>query len=115
MPKVKNLSGAGLDLLRYRILPDSRVLCPDGTVTSDLPGEVACTTQAKHLVDTGALEIAGYAKTEPPAPPKEPEAEPVGTPLPEVEPEEAEDEKGEESSGDSSSSSSSRRRRRRGK
>lgn len=59
MPKVKNLKGKGVSLLRYRILPDGRVQDPHGHVLDLLPFEIAHTAQALRLVKDGYIEIEG--------------------------------------------------------
>lgn len=59
MPKVKNLKGKGVPLLRHRILPDGRVQDPKGHVHDLLPFELAHTPQALRLVKEGWIEIEG--------------------------------------------------------
>jgi len=61
MPKVKNLSGKGIPLLRHRILPDGRVQDPKGHVHDLLPHELAHTAQALRLVKEGWIEIEGLS------------------------------------------------------
>ena len=61
MPKVKNLKGKGVSLLRYRILPDGRVQDPHGHILNLLPHEIAHTSQALRLVKEGYIEIEGLS------------------------------------------------------
>lgn len=65
MPAVKNISGKSVELLRHRVLADSRVMDPKGKFLDHLPSSIAWTPQARRLVQGRALEIEGYAKAEP--------------------------------------------------
>jgi hypothetical protein len=76
MPKVWNLTKKGVPLLRWRVLPDNRVLDPQGRIHDQLPDDVGYSAQAKRLCELGVLNIEGVswfpepekAKKAPPAP-----------------------------------------------
>lgn len=59
MPKVKNLTGKGLSLLRHRILPDGRVQDAKGNILLELPFAVAHTAQALRFVKQGLIAFEG--------------------------------------------------------
>jgi hypothetical protein len=61
MPIVVNVTSKGIDLLRWRILPNSRIaVSPDGRMTEDVPPSVAYSDRAKELAADGYLLIEGY-------------------------------------------------------
>lgn len=62
MAKVTNVSSKTVSVLRWKLLPDGRVISPMGELTSDVPDKVAYSQQAKHLADQGILSIEGYSK-----------------------------------------------------
>ena len=63
MPKVKYIekNGSGVSVMRWRFLPDGRVLDPKGKLKSIVPAEVAYSAAAKRMARTGILDIEGYA------------------------------------------------------
>lgn len=62
MPKVKYIEkgGSGVGVMRWRFLPDGRVLDPKGNVKSVVPDDVAYSNAAKRLANKGILDIEGY-------------------------------------------------------
>ena len=64
MSKVRNESGRTVTILRWKILPDGRVISPMGALVSELPDDVAYSSQAKHLADQNLLMIPGYTTLE---------------------------------------------------
>lgn len=81
--KVINKAGRTVSILRWKVLPDGRVINPLGEVKDDLPTEVAYSPQAKHLADQGLVSIRGYMSAKAPAE-KEPVSREVLPSLPEV-------------------------------
>lgn len=59
MPRVQNLSKKGIPLLRWRVLPDGRVLDPTGKVHDELPADVGYSDQAKRLCRRNLLRVEG--------------------------------------------------------
>jgi hypothetical protein len=88
MPKVKYIEkgGSGASIMRWRFLPDGRVLDPHGQVKAQVPDDVAYSPAAKRMADRGILDIEGYVV------PKKKEAapSPVVTSVKEEEPKTAE-------------------------
>jgi hypothetical protein len=84
MAKVKytEKGGSGVSVMRWRVLPNGKILDPRGNVRAQLPDDVAYSRAAKRLADRGALSIEGYTpakKTSPvPAPKKDPTNKQVG-------------------------------------
>jgi hypothetical protein len=62
MPKVKYIEkgGPGASVMRWRFLPDGRVLDPHGRVKAQVPDDVAYSPAAKRMADKGILDIEGY-------------------------------------------------------
>lgn len=61
MPKVFNPREEGVNILRWRLLPKSRIFIdPSGRLVEDVPSYVAYSPQAKALADQGLLRIEGY-------------------------------------------------------
>lgn len=62
MPKVKYIEkgGSGASIMRWRFLPDGRVLDPHGQVKAQVPDDVAYSPAAKRMADRGILDIEGY-------------------------------------------------------
>jgi hypothetical protein len=60
MSKVRNESGRTVTILRWKVLPDGRVISPMGVVASDLPDDVVYSSQARHLADQNLITIEGY-------------------------------------------------------
>lgn len=94
MPKVRNDSGRVIPLLRWKILPDSRVISPLGEIKTEFPADMAYSPQAKRLADQKLITIEGYMVAgSSAAPAKKPVAEPVKPapapkPAPQAEPDE---------------------------
>jgi len=87
MPRVKYIekNGTGASVMRWRFLPDGRILDPHGNVKKMVPDDVAYSQAAKRMADKGILDIEGYAAPKAAvkkAPPPAPKAE-VPTPAPE--------------------------------
>lgn len=83
MPQVENTTNRTISVLRWKILPDGRIISPMGAIVAEMPNEVAYSPQVKHLADQGHLVVQGYHKPkEVPAPDvpeevvEEPEEEP---------------------------------------
>jgi hypothetical protein len=73
VPKVINVVGRTVELLRWKLLPDNRVISPRGVLADELPHDVAYSHQAKHLADQGLITIQGYTLVQAPeveAPPE---------------------------------------------
>ena len=62
MAKVTNVSSKTVSVLRWKFLPDGRIISPMGEFTSDIPDKIAYSPQAKHLADQGILFINGYSR-----------------------------------------------------
>lgn len=82
MPKVKytEKNGPGASVMRWRFLPDGRVLDPHGNVKNLVPDDVAYSPAAKRMAAKGILEIEGYVPPKPaaePAPKTAPEEKPA--------------------------------------
>lgn len=61
MPKVVNLSEEGITILRWRLLPRSRIFVdPQQRLVEDVPAYVAYSDQAKALANQGVIRIEGY-------------------------------------------------------
>lgn len=60
MPKVRNISGRTVTILRWKVLPDGRVVSPVGEVAADLPDDIVYSSQSRHLADQGLISIDGY-------------------------------------------------------
>jgi hypothetical protein len=75
VPKVINVAGRTVELLRWKLLPDNRVISPRGVVADELPDSVVHSHQAKHLADQGLITIQGYSLVQ--APKAEMPPEPV--------------------------------------
>ena len=60
MAKVINVAGRTVELLRWKLLPDGRVISPRGVVADALPDAVVYSPTARHLADQGIITIEGY-------------------------------------------------------
>jgi hypothetical protein len=60
MPKISNIAGRTVELLRWKLLPDGRVISPRGVVADALPDDVVYSPTARHLADQGIITIEGY-------------------------------------------------------
>jgi hypothetical protein len=76
MPKVENTTDKTISVLRWKVLPDGRIISPMGAIVSEMPNEVAYSPQVKHLADQGYLVVPGYSRPKQVPVPDIPEEEP---------------------------------------